>query len=152
MMRARTKSLGSGSRVSTHVRKVRCLLVRFLFCICLCTLSQVLLQVGYVLEPSRNNRGNQIRDSGRQFYNGKCKKHFDNLFSSVGDWFKAMGKNPTNRRFGEDWARLTKDLLFDSKGSLKFKPDLCNDMRKIIVPTLVDKVCIALLFAHCVSY
>jgi hypothetical protein len=127
MMRTRTKSLGSGSWVSTHVRKVRCLLVRC------------------------NNRGNQIRDSGRQFYDRKCKKHFDNLFSSVGDWFKAMGENPTNRRFGEDWAKLTKDFLFDSEGSLKFKPDLCNDMRKIIVPTLVDKVCIALLFARCVS-
>lgn len=35
----------------------------------------------------------------------------------------AMGEDPLNKRFGEDWARLTKDLLFDSKGSLKFKPE-----------------------------
>jgi len=51
-----------------------------------------------------------------------------------------MGEDPTNKRFGEDWARLTKDLLFDSEGSLKFKPDLWSDIRKVIVPTLVDKV------------
>jgi Family of unknown function (DUF5923)/Hsp70 protein len=55
------------------------------------------------------------------------------LFSSVGDWFKAMGEDPTNKRFGEDWARLTKDLLFDSKGSLKFKPELWSDIWKVIV-------------------
>jgi Family of unknown function (DUF5923)/Hsp70 protein len=97
------------------------------------SLSQVLLQAGYVLEPDCNTRGNQIRDSGRQFYDGKYKKHFDNLFSSVGDWFKAMGEDPTNKHFGEDWARLTKDLLFDSKGSLKFKPELWSDIRKVIV-------------------
>jgi Family of unknown function (DUF5923) len=51
-----------------------------------------------------------------------------------------MGEDPTNKRFGEDWARLTKDLLFDSEGSLKFKPELWSDIRKVIVPTLVDKV------------
>jgi hypothetical protein len=61
---------------------------------------------------------------GRHFYDGKYKKHFDNLFSSVGDGFKATGEDPTNKRFGGDWARLTKDPLFDSEGSLKFKPDL----------------------------
>jgi hypothetical protein len=51
-----------------------------------------------------------------------------------------MGDDPLNKRFGEDWARLTKDLLFDSEGSLKFKPALWHDIRKVIVPTLVDKV------------
>lgn len=45
-----------------------------------------------------------------------------------------------NVRFGEDWARLTRDLLFDSEGSLKFKKDLWNDVRKVILPELVDKV------------
>jgi len=33
----------------------------------------------------------------------------------------------------------TRDLLFDSEGSLKFKTDLWNDIRSVIVPTLVDK-------------
>lgn len=51
-----------------------------------------------------------------------------------------MGDDPLNKRFGQDWARLTKDLLFDSEGSLKFKPDLWNDVRKIILPTLIDRV------------
>jgi hypothetical protein len=68
-LRERFKSLNS------YVCKVRCLLVLFLFCICLHTLLKVLLQAGYVLEPNCNNRGNQICDSGRQFYDGKYKKH-----------------------------------------------------------------------------
>ena len=142
-MRTRMRSLGTGLRASTptfarFVGYSSSFSVLHLFT--MYSLSQVLLQAGYVLEPDCNTRGNQIRDSGRQFYDGKYKKHFDNLFSSVGDWFKAMGEDPTNKRFGEDWARLTKDLLFDSEGSLKFKPELWSDIRKVIVPTLVDKV------------
>jgi hypothetical protein len=83
-------------------------------------LIQVLLQPSYILEPDCSSHGNQIRDSGCKFYDGKYKAHFDNLFSSIGDWFGAMGKGPTNKRFGEDWARLTKDLFFNSKRCLKF--------------------------------
>src|SRR5258708_6048379 len=45
-----------------------------------------------------------------------------------------------NKQFGEDWARLTKDLLFDSEGSLKFKSDLWKDIRKVILPTLIKEV------------
>jgi hypothetical protein len=51
-----------------------------------------------------------------------------------------MGEDPLNKRFGEDWARLTRDLLFDSEGSLKFKRHLWADIRKIISPQLVHKV------------
>lgn len=103
-------------------------------------MRKVLLEPGYVLEPDCNNQARRLRDDGRVFYDDKYKGHFDNLFRTVGDWFKAMGDDPLNKRFGEDWARLTKDLLFDSEGSLKFKPHLWNDIRKVIVPTLVDKV------------
>lgn len=51
-----------------------------------------------------------------------------------------MGDDPLNKRFGDDWARLTKDLLFDSEGSLKWKPELWMDIRKVILPSLIDQV------------
>ncbi|KAH9984085.1 hypothetical protein BJV74DRAFT_848879 [Russula compacta] len=100
----------------------------------------VLLEPGYVLEPRCNSEGRQVRDSGRRFYDEKYKAHFDRLFDSIGTWFSAMGEDPLNRRFADDWARLTRDLLFDSEGSLKFKPDLWMDIRKVILPSIVDRV------------
>jgi hypothetical protein len=101
---------------------------------------QVLLEPGFVLEPACNSRARELRDSGRQFYDGKYKEHFDRVFSSIGDFFTAMGQDPLNQRFGNDWKRLTKDLLFDNEGSLTFKKDLWNDIRRVILPELVDKV------------
>jgi Family of unknown function (DUF5923) len=101
---------------------------------------KVLLEPGYVLEPMCNSEGRQVRDSGRRFYDEKYKAHFDRLFDSIGTWFSAMGEDPLNKRFGDDWARLTRDLLFDSEGSLKFKPELWTDIRKVILPSIVDRV------------
>lgn len=101
---------------------------------------KVLLEAGYVLEPLCNTHGKEIRESGRRFYDDKYKDHFDNLFNNISDFFEQMGEDPLNKRFGEDWARLTKHLLFDSEGSLKFKPALWGDIRKVILPTLIDQV------------
>ena len=82
----------------------------------------------------------RLRDTGRQFYDGKYKNHFDNLFNSISLFFTSMGDDPLNARFGQDWARLTKDLLFDSEGSLKYKPELWRDIRKVVVPGLVANI------------
>ncbi|KAF8492864.1 hypothetical protein F5888DRAFT_1728342 [Russula emetica] len=101
---------------------------------------KLLLEPGYVLEPACNSEGHQVRDSGRRFYGEKYKAHFDRLFDSIGTWFSSMGEDALNKRFGDDWARLTRDLLFDSEGSLKFKPELWMDIRKVILPSIVDRV------------
>ena len=60
--------------------------------------AQVLLDAGFVLEPKCNDEANQLRESGRRFYDEKYKQHFDNLFSSMGDFFRAMGDDPLNKR------------------------------------------------------
>ena len=118
---------------------------------------KVLLQPGYVLEPQCDTEGSGVRENGRKFYDEKYKDHFDYLFNvrasfgcklcmshsrpqTIGDWFKQMGEDPLNKRFGEDWARLTKDLLFDIEGSLKFKSHLWDDIRKVILPTVISQV------------
>jgi hypothetical protein len=46
-------------------------------------------------------------------------------------------------RLGTDVQRLTKDLLFsdDGEGHLKFKKPLWNDVRSVILPVLIEKVC-----------
>lgn len=99
-----------------------------------------LLEPGYVLNDECGREGNRLRDSGRQFYDGKYKDHFDGVFNAIGDFFTAMGNDPLNARFGQDWARLTRDLLFDSEGNMQFKPELWNDIRKVILPSAIDRV------------
>ena len=69
-------------RLTAYVRKVCRSLLATLASVF--TNRLVLLQAGHVLEPDYNN---------------------DNLFA-VGDWFKAMGNDPTNRRFGVVWVRI----------------------------------------------
>ncbi|TRM64115.1 hypothetical protein BD626DRAFT_547830 [Schizophyllum amplum] len=101
---------------------------------------KTLLEPGFILEPQCNNEANRLRETGRQFYDGKYKNHFDGVFTAFANFGRAMGDDRLNARFGQDWARLTKDLLFDSEGRLAFKPELWNDIRRTILPSIVDKV------------
>ncbi|KZT65934.1 hypothetical protein DAEQUDRAFT_675958 [Daedalea quercina L-15889] len=99
-----------------------------------------LIEPGYILDDQANARACQLRDNGRQYYDDKYNEHFNNLFNSFADWGNAWTEDPLNRRFGQDWQRLAKDLLFDSEGSLKYKPELWRDIRKVIVPGLVANI------------
>jgi hypothetical protein len=63
---------------------------------------QVLLDAGFVIEPECNHQGNTLHESGHKFYDDKYKSHFDNVFSSVRNWLKAMGEDPLNKQFGEN--------------------------------------------------
>ncbi len=59
---------------------------------------EVLLEPGYVLDDQCSERGNQLRESGRQFYDEKYKGHFDNLTNSVSAWFGAWAEDPLNKQ------------------------------------------------------
>ncbi|KAF7295850.1 hypothetical protein HMN09_01128400 [Mycena chlorophos] len=101
---------------------------------------KVLLDAGYVTEPASTTRARELRDMGRAFYDEKYKTHFDAVTDAVVFWFRSMAADPLNKRLAEDFGKLTKDLLFDSEGNLQFKRKLWEDVREVILPTLVDKV------------
>ncbi|KIY66782.1 hypothetical protein CYLTODRAFT_444462 [Cylindrobasidium torrendii FP15055 ss-10] len=105
-------------------------------------LRDVLLKTGYVLEPASGNAFDRWVDNGKAYYGeeGKYREHFNRLFDGAGTFVKGIGEDPGNRRFGSDWAKLTRDLLFASDGQLVFKKDLWTDIRKVVVPMLIEKV------------
>ncbi|KAI9059164.1 hypothetical protein FKP32DRAFT_1580513 [Trametes sanguinea] len=101
---------------------------------------EALLQPGYILDDQANERANQLRENGRQFYDDKYKGHFDNLINSVQAWFGAIAEDPLNKQFGNSFAQLAKDLFFDGDGNLKFKPELWADVRHRFIPGFIDQV------------
>ncbi|KAJ7455028.1 hypothetical protein B0H11DRAFT_2324716 [Mycena galericulata] len=86
-----------------------------------------------VTEPACKARARELRESGRVFYREKYQRHFDNIVDPTARWFKSMAEDPLNKT-------LTRDLLFDSEGNLQSKKTLWEDVRGVILPTLVDKV------------
>ncbi|KAJ6567019.1 hypothetical protein B0H19DRAFT_716873 [Mycena capillaripes] len=103
-------------------------------------MRKVLLQVGYVTEPACSTRARELRDMGRAFYDEKYKGHFDAVLDAASGWFKSIAEDPLNKALAQDFARFTRDLLFDGDGNLQFKKQLWEDVRNVILPTLVDKV------------
>ncbi|KAJ9126120.1 hypothetical protein QFC24_002393 [Naganishia onofrii] len=103
-------------------------------------IHRVLLEPGYILDDDSTREGRQIRHDGKRFFDHKYKGHFDNFSNQIQSFFTAMGDDPLNARFGEDWKRLVKDLLFNSEGNLEFKPRLWNDIRQVILPSLIQQI------------
>ncbi|CAK5279098.1 unnamed protein product [Mycena citricolor] len=101
---------------------------------------KVLLQVGYVTEDACAARARELRDLGRAFYREKYRSHFEALIDSIASWFRSFAEEPLNKELAESFTKLTRDLLFDREGNLQFKKKLWEDVRGIILPTLVDKV------------
>lgn len=77
---------------------------------------KVLLDAEYILEPDCNTQARHLRESGRKFYDDKYKSHFDNLFIGVGDWFKAMGYDPFNKRFKHGLGEAHEGFVIRQRG------------------------------------
>ncbi len=107
-------------------------------------LRDILLKAGYILEPASTTAFNNWTEGGKVFYgeDGKYREHFNRLFDGITEWVKGVGEDAGNKRFASDWAKLTRDLLFaeGEGGGLTFKKDLWSDIRKVVVPMLVEKV------------
>lgn len=108
-----------------------------------------------------DSQARQLRDESRQFFDVKYKASRDNFVNAVQAWFRAWGEDPLNKRFGNDWSILVKDLLFNETGNLTYKPEvsaisyvhaaapfvdngilrqLWADVRNVILPELTEKV------------
>lgn len=103
-------------------------------------IHKALLEPGFILEDDAEREGKQIKEDGRQYFEQKYKPAFRTLGQETSHFFGAMGDDPLNQRFGEDWKRLTKDLLFDAEGNLAYKPKLLNDIRRVILPSLLSNI------------
>ncbi|KAF8580268.1 hypothetical protein K439DRAFT_1357420 [Ramaria rubella] len=101
---------------------------------------KLLLEPGYILDEQCNREGVSVREEGRKYYDDKYKSQFDALFDAVGSWCSNLTNDPLNTRLGHDITRLTRDLLFDDDGSLTWKGGLWRDIRKVMLPMIVDKV------------
>ena len=101
---------------------------------------RALLEPGWILDEESNHEANELRDSGKSFFSDKYRGHQQRLFDEIQLWFTAMGDDPLNVRLGDDIKRLTKDLLFNSEGNLTFKPRLWNDIRNVILPTIIRQI------------
>ncbi|KAK0472851.1 hypothetical protein IW261DRAFT_1506212 [Armillaria novae-zelandiae] len=88
-------------------------------------LRSVLLKPRYILEPQAGSDG---------------PKWTDRFFNGTGTWLNGIGDDPINRKFAGGWTRLMKDLLFAEDGALTFKTELWGDIRKVVIPMLVEKV------------
>lgn len=102
---------------------------------------------GYIMKDEADREAQNIIEHGKKFFTaaagrdqGKYVPHKDKLFDEVETFFKAMGDDPLNKKFGEDWQRLFQDLFLDAEGRPTVKPNLWRDIQSPILPELTKHI------------
>ncbi|PVF96377.1 hypothetical protein CPB86DRAFT_874940 [Serendipita vermifera] len=102
---------------------------------------KTLLEPGFILQPQFNNESQAIfHDQAKEFFDVRYRPHRDLLVNSGKEWVDGWAADPLNKRMTDQWAGLVKDLLMNDKGNLVWKGALWTDIRKVILPTLVEQV------------
>ncbi|KAL8287370.1 hypothetical protein RQP46_003822 [Phenoliferia psychrophenolica] len=102
-------------------------------------LRKVLQEPGYIMKDASDQEGRRLMDLGKRFWDpetGKYAAHKDALFDTTAAFFKSYADDELNVQLGEDVKKLTKDLLMDGDGNLKYKSHLWADVREVILPAL----------------
>ncbi|KAL7411789.1 hypothetical protein BDY24DRAFT_121689 [Mrakia frigida] len=99
-----------------------------------------LLEPGYILDDDCTDEGRVLREQGHDFFDQKYRSQKDALFDEISAYFKDVANDPLNQTLSNDFQRLTKDLLFNDKGTLEFKPQLWNDLRSQFLPSIIEHV------------
>jgi hypothetical protein len=102
---------------------------------------------GFIMKDEADKQAKDLRIGGQKFFTGrtseekgKYQPHFEALFDNVADFFKAMGDDPLNQKFGQKWHKMGRDLFFNAEGKATFKPHLWDDIRDPILPQLLMHV------------
>ena len=121
------------------------------------------MQPGYVTEQASTSRGRKLLDDGKKFYSpsktvtehdaaanaditavhpseGKYKGHFDAVFDGSNEWLTGWQQNVENEKVAQAFRHATTSLLFTPEGRITFKADVWSDLRRVVIPALVDKV------------
>ncbi|GAA6017008.1 hypothetical protein JCM10207_001455 [Rhodosporidiobolus poonsookiae] len=104
---------------------------------------QCLQEPGYIMKDEADRRGRELKESGKRFFdpkNGKYSDHKDRVFDEIQNFFTAYADDGLNQRLGESVKTLFTDLLFNSDGSLQYKPHLWTDIRKVILPAVFQQI------------
>ncbi|CAG8625632.1 17243_t:CDS:10, partial [Acaulospora colombiana] len=104
-------------------------------------IRKTLMEPGFILQPQFNNESQAIfHDQAKEFFDVRYRPHRDLLVNNGKHWVDGWAADPLNKRLTDQWAGLVKDLLMNDKGSLMWKGALWTDIRKVILPTLVEQV------------
>ncbi|UZJ51024.1 hypothetical protein CBS101457_000344 [Exobasidium rhododendri] len=110
---------------------------------------------GFVMKDEANTQATQLQKEGQKFFTGRTREvapgqtvrekgkyepHFENLFDQIKIFFTAMGDDPLNKKFGDKWHKMGRDLFFNSEGKATFKPHLWDDIRDPILPQLLQHI------------
>jgi hypothetical protein len=107
-------------------------------------LRDVLKEPTLLDDPAFHDRGRALLRRATSLHNRKLNKHLTGAFYEAKELVNSAANDPALNALRRDMKRLMKDIILDREGNVTIKPEALDQLRRIIVSTLIQKMTIPL--------
>lgn len=101
-------------------------------------LTKALREPNYVTSQNINQDASMLIDHGRALLTNKYKADTDALMQEGQIFIEKLNNDPKSREVAANFQKFSKDLFYDKKGKLAFKPHLFDDFRYVVLPSMME--------------
>jgi len=100
----------------------------------------VLKNPGLLDDERKVEEGRMLVRQGSHLSNRKLNRHINGAIQDLRELINNARNDPAINNLRRDLKRLAKDLLLDADGNVAFKPEALDQLRLIIVSTLIQRM------------
>ncbi|KAL0093683.1 hypothetical protein F4703DRAFT_1730666 [Phycomyces blakesleeanus] len=95
---------------------------------------------GYVDSEQSTKDGEKLLRTGQKVTKGRYQHLFYDMLDESKEISRAMAEDPVALEINKRLRNIHKDLWLDSEGNPAFKPQLLTDMRKTLLPAILEQI------------
>ncbi|OAD78793.1 hypothetical protein PHYBLDRAFT_86476, partial [Phycomyces blakesleeanus NRRL 1555(-)] len=103
-------------------------------------LKRLLKDPGYVDSEQSTKDGEKLLRTGQKVTKGRYQHLFYDMLDESKEISRAMAEDPVALEINKRLRNIHKDLWLDSEGNPAFKPQLLTDMRKTLLPAILEQI------------
>ncbi|KAI9027459.1 hypothetical protein CLU79DRAFT_716995 [Phycomyces nitens] len=103
-------------------------------------LKRLLKDPGYVDSEASTKDGEKLLRTGQKVTKGRYQNLFYDMLDESKEITQAMAEDPVALEINKRLRNIHKDLWLDGEGNPAFKPQLLTDMRKTLLPAILEQI------------
>ncbi|KAG0225955.1 hypothetical protein B0O80DRAFT_503346 [Mortierella sp. GBAus27b] len=101
-------------------------------------MMRVLREPDYATSQAINDDASLLIDQGQTLATDKYKDDVDALVYEGKTFLENLTNDPKSKEVAAMFQKFARDLLYDKRGNLKFKPHLFDDFRYVLLPSMME--------------
>jgi len=103
-------------------------------------MSRIIDQPRLLTEDATRRQGRRLIKRGRRLQDQKIYGHIEAISNELRELVDAIEKDPATMRLRESLRTLVSDLMLDSEGNFVYKPEVLEQLKRIILDSIVNRL------------